>query len=519
MNKIFEKVPIQAPQRNVFDLSYDHKLSTQMGWLVPVMYMDCMPGDKITVGCESITRFAPLVTPPMHRFDITVHYWAVPYRLLWDGWPNFITNQPREGEDVIPAHPFINVTSDPEQPDWVWTRLLDHFGIPEPPNSLPEKISPFALAAYQFIVNENYRDQNLIPEINYKLDDGDNNNKTDLRVLRRRAWEHDYFTSALPFAQKGADVDLPLGEVELKNNWDDEAFAKMEYPRFVGTSNEDIDGDLVAANTGTATGSQVLAGANVAAYDPSGSLVVGATTIRDLRTAYALQRYLELAARSGTRYTEYIRAMFNVTSSDARQQRPEYITGVKSPIVISEVLNNTGIDGERPQGDMAGHGVGVVNGKYGSYFCEEHCCIIGIMSIMPKTAYQQGIPKAFLKTEDPFQYYTPQFAHIGEQPIYNREIYAYQGDIAGSGIFGYVPRYVEYKFNNNTVSGQFRSTLNFWHAGRIFATPPALNQEFIECNPTTRIFANENVADDNMWVHILNKVKAVRPMPFYGNPI
>ena len=230
-----------------------------------------------------------------------------------------------------------------------------------------------------------------------------------------------------------------------------------------------------------------------------------------------MQEWLEKNARGGTRYIESILSHFGVKSSDARLQRPEYITGVKSPVIISEVLNTTGEDGGLPQGTMAGHGIAVSSGKSGSYYCEEHGFIIGIMSILPKTAYQQGIPKQFLK-KDTLDYYFPSFANIGEQEVKNNELFAYTA--SAEDTFGYVPRYAEYKYMPSRVAGDFRTTLDYWHLGRIFETQPALNQTFIECKPenTTRIFAVED-GTDPLFCHVLNKIQAVRPMPKFGTPM
>jgi hypothetical protein len=229
-----------------------------------------------------------------------------------------------------------------------------------------------------------------------------------------------------------------------------------------------------------------------------------------------LQEWLERNARGGTRYIENILAHFGVRSSDKRLQRPEYITGTKTPVTISEVLNTASIDGELPQGNMAGKGVSYGSGAYKSYRVEEHGYIISIMSVMPKPAYQQGIPKWFLKN-DPLQFYWPSFAHIGEQEVQNQELYAYTNNAEET--FGYIPRYAEYKYMPNRVAGDFRTTLDFWHLGRIFATEPTLSQEFLEVSEedVERIFAVEG--EDNLYCEVLNKVKAVRPMPVFGTPM
>jgi hypothetical protein len=303
-------------------------------------------------------------------------------------------------------------------------------------------------------------------------------------------------------------VDIPLGVVELNPDWS------------VSGNNPYFEEPGLAPGIGSidGTGGQLTqaSGADVA-FNPNGSLTVGATTIEDLRRAFRLQEWLEKNARGGTRYTEHIKMHFGVNSPDARLQRPEYIVGVKSPVIISEVLNSTGEDGGLPQGNMAGHGVSVGTGKLGSYYAYEHGWIIGVVSITPKTAYQQGIPKAWLKN-DPLQYFYTDFAHIGEQEVSNNEVYAYE--LNGDEVFGYIPRYGEYKYMGSRVAGDMRTTLYYWHLGRIFATQPTLSQEFIEVSPEdcSRIFAVTDPADDHLIMHILHKIKAIRPMPIFGTP-
>lgn len=506
---IFNSIKLTKPKSNMFDLTHDVKLSCDMGNLIPVCVMECIPGDKFNLSAEALIRFAPMVAPVMHRFNVSIHYFFVPNRIVWPNWEKFITGNDDEVQFPTLVYGVSQYNANP---------LIDYMGLNRPNGGIPDrviKVNALPFAAYQAIYHEYYRDQNLIPEFNYKLQDG-NNTVDEFIKLRKRAWEHDYFTSALPFAQKGATVDIPLGDVTLKTNWDDEG-----SPRFRSEfDNQPKDGD-VNSNVNPPYITVPDGDAFKQAYDPDGTLEVQPTTITDLRRAFKLQEWLEKNARAGTRYVESILAHFGVRSSDARLQRPEYITGVKSPIVISEVLNTTGEDAGLPQGNMAGHGVGVAQGKFGSYFCEEHGYIIGVMSIMPMTAYQQGTPKHFMKYEDRFQFYWPEFAHIGEQEVYEEEVY----DIGtGTGnpvrnVFGYVPRYAEYRFVPNRVAGDFRNSLNYWHMGRIFSTAPALNQEFIECNPGKRIFAVTDENTDSLYCHVLNKVTAWRPIPKFGNPM
>jgi len=510
---IFNSVQVSKPKKNVFDLTHDVKMSGKMGQLTPVLVQECVPGDSWQIGCDSLIRFAPLIAPVMHRIDVSVHYFFVPNRIVWENWEKFIV-------DANTSHvlPYLDYGAGAS----IWnnyTKFMDYMGVP--PNPLTGQvtnINAIPFAAYQAIYNEYYRDQNLVPPIDYKLIDGNNGPGMTATwekwvTMRNRAWEHDYFTSSLPFAQKGAAVDIPLGTV----NGDAEVYIN----NLIGPStlqaaagnNADVQNLLSAEPT-------ILNNQLFAHLD---DIQIGATTINDLRRAFRLQEWLEKNARGGTRYIENILMHFGVKSSDSRLQRPEYITGIKTPVVISEVLNTAGtFSGSTAtspvQGNMAGHGVAVSTGKYGNYFCEEHGYIIGIMSVMPKTAYQQGIPKTYLKS-DPLDFFWPSFAHIGEQPVQNQELMAYSGASA-TQTFGYVPRYAEYKFNPSRVAGDFRTTLDYWHLGRKFSTLPALNQTFIECTPAqvNRIFAVQN-NDDTLYCQILHKIRAVRPMPKFGTPM
>jgi len=491
---LFNAIKLTKPKNNVFDLSHDVKLSLDMGNLVPTLCLECVPGDKFNIGCDSLLRFAPLVAPVMHRIDVYMHYFFVPNRILWPNWENYITNTKVAGS--LPAFPTFLINSSN------YSKLHDYLGIPTPLGAFDEIVSAFPQAAYQKIFNEYYRDQNLQTEVDYLLSDGSNTANTALNTLRKRAWDHDYFTAALPFAQKGDPVGLPLAgfnDVPVKIydvNDRTVTAAPTDFDIASGNANEpNIPPDTLFAETS--------------------GLDAGTTTINDLRRAFRLQEWLEKAARGGSRYIENILSHFGVRSSDKRLQRPEYITGTKSPVIWSEVLN-TSDTATAPQGNMAGHGVSVTQGSHGSYYCEEHGYIIGIMSVLPKTAYQQGIARHFLKTNDPFEFYWPSFANIGEQEIKNRELYAYTA--AGDGVFGYIPRYAEYKYIPSRVAGDFRNTLNFWHEGRIFTGLPALNEAFISANPSDRIFAVTGGTDDHLYAHVLHKIRAVRSMPKFGTP-
>lgn len=507
---LFNSIQLPFQKSNVFDLTHDVKMSTVMGRLTPCLCMEAVPGDKFNISAESLIRFAPLVSPVMHRMDVTIHYFFVPNRILWKNWETFITGGQLDNPiNVVP--PYL-----PLRPTDTVKSLANYLGLPVPTST--HNVSALPFAAYQKVWDDYYRDQNLQGTLfgfgGIELVDGDNSdNEAQFKMFRTRAWEHDYFTSALPFAQKGEAVSIPLGDVRLKDDWPTHSTGDPAF----------ILPDGTAANTGDITqapGSpdqSIMGSSNPGdplAYDPRGSLEVQSTTINDLRRSFRLQEWLERNARAGTRYVESLLAHFGVRSSDKRMQRPEYITGTKSPVIISEVLNTAG-EG-LPQGNMAGHGVSVTSGKQGSYYAEEHGYVIGIMSVLPKTAYQQGIPRHFTKF-DRLEYYWPSFAHIGEQEIKNKELYV--DAVNPDDTFGYVPRYAEYKYMPSRVAGDFQGNLSFWHLGRIFEAEPTLSPEFVMCDPSRRIFAVEDPTEDYLYCHVLNKIRAVRKMPKFGTPM
>lgn len=539
MANIFNSIRLKRPRRNVFYLSYENKLTANAGELVPIMCKPVVPGDKFRVNTEMLVRLAPLVAPMMHRVDVFTHYFFVPNRLLWNQWEDFIT----KGVDGtgVPAFPKIALRADWVNPTSAAAllsdgSLWDYLGLPtiggfngiafpeRSPNSvIPPvgyEVSALPFRAYQLIYNEYYRDQNLTQPIDFTFDGGLVTNVTEvmsLLTLRRRAWEKDYFTSALPWVQRGPDVTVPVNnnsgslDVVLKDS------PHADVYHVPGTTAFPKDGALRSIS-----GALVIGGGepDPAYLEPSNFQVnvdeLG-VSINDLRTSNALQRWFERNARSGSRYIEQILSHFGVRSSDARLQRPQFLGGGRTPISVSEVLQTSSTDSTSPQANMAGHGISAgVNHGFKRYF-EEHGYIIGIMSIRPRTGYQQGVPKDFRKFDN-MDFYFPEFAHLGEQEIKNEELYLQQTPAGNDGVFGYTPRYAEYKYSMNEVHGDFRGNMAYWHLNRIFSESPNLNTTFVECNPSNRVFATAGTSDDKYWIQLYQDVKALRLMPKYGTP-
>lgn len=515
---IFNQVENTRLRSNIFDLTHDKKLSGKFGLLMPIQCIDLVPGDSFTLKSSAMVRLAPTIAPVMHRMNVYIHHFFVPNRILWDNWENFITGG-KDGMDNS-VHPYLEA----DLATATQGTLIDYFGLPigadVDPLAKVRNVNAFPFAAYQAIFEEYYNDQNVGTTVDYELGDGDNSALLGIYELRRRSWQHDYLTSALPWTQRGPEAMLPLqGQADVLLDYpnlqatDRNAFIDPATGAIVGGTQQWSGDELYDSNTGT-----------FGVIDPKGTLITDlssatGTTIIELRRAMKLQEWLEKNARGGSRYTEVVKVHFGVESSDKRLQRPEYIGGSKTPIKISEVLN-TSATASSPQGNMSGHGVSVGGGQAFSYRAEEHGYIISIMSVMPETAYQQGIPRHFLRN-DKFDYYWAEFAHIGEQAIYNDEVYV-KGDVNENEAFapwGYTPRYSEYKFIPNTVHGDFRFSLDFWHMGRKFSDLPPLDYSFMEMdwNEVDRIFAVQD-GTDNLWCQVINEVNAKRLMPIFGTP-
>lgn len=514
MANIFQNSQFNKPKYSKFDLSHEKKFSMKMGNLIPVMVSDVLPGDKFKVDTEIFMRMAPMLAPIMHRINVYTHFFFVPNRLLWAEWEDFITGGPTG--QLTPIPPYFEV-KDATAAALQKGSLADFLGVPPPPLTgivNPLRISALPFRAYQTIYNEYYRDQNITAELGFGLGGGDIGAGGDFGVtttMRQRAWEKDYFTSALPWSQRGGQVTMPFS-------------AEVNYkPVSTMVSNSTgvtpIDGAL-----STSSGALQNASLENLRIENIEDISNGTTTINDLRKAVRLQEWLEKSARGGARYIEQIMSHFGIKSSDARLQRPEYLGGGKSPVTISEVLSTyqsseAGTPDVNPQGNMSGHGYAVGSSHGFNRRFEEHGYVIGIMSVLPKTAYSQGVPR-HLTRFDKLEYPWPTFGQLGEQEVKNKELYAdYTAAIANYETeFGYQSRYAECKYMPSTIHGDFRDTLEYWHMGRKFAALPLLNTSFIQADPTKRIFAVEDTDQDELYCQVYHNVSAIRALPYFNNP-
>jgi hypothetical protein len=482
-------------KRGKFDLSHYKLLSGNQGTLLPIGLTEVLPGDTVQHATSLLLRTQPLVTPVMHPVHVKVHHWFVPFRLLWDNWEDFITGGPN-GNDAS-VFPTVTVNNA------AVGSLQDYLGIP---TGVAQNVSVSALPfrAYQLIFSEWYRDQDLVTEPLISTADG--LDVTTENGLKYAAWEKDYFTTARPWAQKGTEISLPIGDTAPVVS--DGTYVNI-------TAGGNINAEMKIFDDGV---SQSKLGLNYDTSPSPGAVLWGnntgleanlaastGATINDIRLAMALQRYQEARARFGSRYTEYLRSL-GVRSSDARLQRPEYLGGGKQTIQFSEVLQTAPDAGGGVVGSLKGHGIAAArSNRYRRYF-EEHGYIMSMLCVRPRTMYIEGLPRTWNRRvkED---FYQKELAHIGQQEIKNKEIYM-RGIAADEDTFGFQDRYDEYRRMESSVHGEFRTTLNSWHMARDFASMPALNGSFVTSDPTNRIYAATNAAQ--LYIMAYHSMKARR---------
>lgn len=490
---VFSHVGGLHPGRSVFDLSYEKKLTCDMAQLIPVLCDEMVPGDFFQIGNQAVVRFQPLVAPILHEINMYVHYFFVPYRILWDDWEDFISGGiDGQFSDPVPEW---------EPTDTTVGSLWDYLGFPtgvDPDGAYP---LDFPRRAYNLVYNEYYRDETLQTEVVL----------TNETILNR-SWEKDYFTSSLPWQQRGTAPALPISGT-TNAVWPSSAFTAAGPSASFGFHNTNVDADGYVGGSAQAV-------ANAVAFFRSNSIDLSTATtfdIADLRLAFQIQKWMERNARAGARYTEFLRSHFGVSPRDERLQRPEYIGGSKAPCIISEVLQTSSTDATSAQGNLAGHGITVSDAYCGKYHAKEFGLIIGIMSVMPRSAYSQGIDRQWLR-KTKYDFYFPEFANLSEQAITNAEICATGVSSHNVDIFGYQGRYDEMRTKNSMIVGQMRSTFDYWHLGRQFdvGSPPVLNVDFIECVPRKDIFAVPS--EPGLIINFGNVIKAFRPLPYMAVP-
>lgn len=534
--KGFTTVELKKPTRSHFDLAHEKRVSFKMGKLVPVFISEAIPNDTFRGSTEIMLRMAPMIAPIMHRVNCFVHYFFVPNRLLWKDWEAFITNG-RLGTETPPVPPSIAI----QDMTGVGQQLLGNgslfdylggapFADADGPSFGATALDMMPFAAYWKCWYDYYRDRNFVADNTFlPLASGDKGglilgDAASIITIRNRDYQKDYFTSALPWTQRGNEVLMPLvgsGVVTLNTSSTNAMLVK----------NASTGAGIVGPNTLQADATsnlEALTGAVNATLDPNGRLTAtvnaSGVSINDLRKAVRLQEWLERNALAGSRYNESIMAHFARRTSDSRLQRAEYLGGGKVTIKISEIVTTAwsvdGASNDVPPANMAGHGISFGNTNRFSYNCEEHGFVIGIMSVMPNTAYMQGIPRMFVQRNTFLDYPWPSFAHLGEQPVYKYELYR---DMitpirANNVVFGYQSRYSDWKYIPSSSHGDFRTTLDFWHLTRKFASAPSLGFLFNNFENTLpdRIFAVSGV--QTLWAYIYNDVSVKRSLPYYGTP-
>lgn len=514
-------------KRNKFSLSHYKLLTGKMGYIIPIGLIEVLPGDTVRHATSLFLRLAPMLAPVMHPCHVKIHSWYVPFRLIWDEFEDFITG----GPDGLNTSVFPTVVA----PDGGFPvgSLADYLGVPTGVPGLVVSALPFRV--YDLIFNEWYRDQDLEEELTISKDSGVDT--TTAMALQRGDWARDIFTTARPWPQKGIQVTVPVNAPAHSfgvNIVPDTAAGAVptfnfglqsherDKPLFVNYQGATSGSAQAPVYTGTMNSQQGYnAAANLQWHNPrlkavvDQSLGLGNVDINQLREAFALQRFEEHRAMYGSRYVEYLRYL-GVKASDARLQRPEYLGGGQQTVQFSEVLQTS--EGTDPVGTLRGHGIAAMRSNRYRRFIEEHGYIMSFVMVRPKSIYMQGVDRTWLRRvkED---FWQKELQHIGQQEVYTQELYAGNSTTLtpADEVFGYQNRYDDYRQHWSSVSGEFRTILNYWHMARDFGNKPVLNADFISSVPTERIFAAQK--NDQLYMMANHSIQARRLMSKFGNPI
>lgn len=512
MTHSFSQVPSAEIPRSKFDRSHGFKTTMNAGYLVPFYVDEALPGDTFNMNLTVFGRMATPLKPIMDNLFCDFFFFAVPNRLVWDNWQKFNGEQrdPDDSTDFL-----VPQTTAPAPDGYANQSLQDYLGLP----TLVDGFTHSALftRAYNLIWNEWFRDQNLQDSVVVDLDDGPDS-PTDY-VLLRRGKRHDYFTSCLPWPQKGPAVELPLtGNAPVIGN----GVAMQMYNAANSPTPLQIYNPGTGQNIGptnSLTVGQQMKWGTVTGLEADLTNITAAT-INELRQAFQIQKLYERDARGGTRYTEIIRAHFGVISPDARLQRPEYLGGGSVPINVNPIAqtSNTPTSGT-PQGNLAAMGTLTAKGVGFTKSFTEHSIIIGLCEIRSDLNYQQGLNRMWSRRTR-WDFYWPALSHIGEQAVLNKEIYT-QGTSTDDEVFGYQERFAEYRYYPSQVTGKFRSndpqSLDIWHLAEDFSALPVLNEEFIvDDPPVDRVIAVPT--EPQFLMDMFMRYHCARPMPVYSVP-
>lgn len=524
--KKFAMSPKARVPRSAFRMEQGYKTAFDSGYLVPIYCEEVLPGDHFNVNMTAFARLATPITPFMDNLWLESFFFFVPARIIWTNFKKFMGEQANPDSSISYTVP--QQVSDAS--GYAIGSLQDYFGLPTVGqvgggNTVSHSALP--LRAYNLIYNEWFRDENLQDSIMVDLGDGPDATPSANYTLQRRGKRPDYFTSALPWVQKFTPTPLPLGtSAPIKADGGANGIRQTSFPGSVSGAAFAMHTPASAPNAvgnllGTgATDGVVTAATALGMYADLASAT--SATINQFRQAMQIQEFLERDARGGTRYTEKIFGHFGVRSPDARLQRPEYLGGGKTPVIVNPISQTSSTDATTPQGNLAAMATALAIGHSFNQSFTEHGYVIGIVSVNADLTYQQGLRRHWSKSTQ-YDFYWPEFAHLGEQSVLNKEIYV-RGDANDPLVFGYQERYAEYRYTPSQITGLMRSTaattIDKWHLAQKFTALPTLNTTFIrDTPPVDRIVAVGSGANGQQFLFdavFINK--AARPLPMFGVP-